>query len=264
MAGTDIGWLGLAASLVLVAAAVVVSRTQRLRLEREIVVACGRGVAQLAVVGWGLAIVLSDTTPLIWAWTWSGVIVVLASRTVHRRAPQLPGILQASLVGNGGCLVVSFLVAFGLGIFPVEARVIVPVTGMIVGNAMKTVVVVSKRLEEEVADRRLELEARLALGWSGMDAIRPAVRAGLRLGLLPTIENVRGLGLIFLPGAMTGLILAGVDPQHAVLVQLALMFLILGAAALAATTVALITARRLFTADLRPVPILRLATDEGR
>lgn len=85
----------------------------------------------------------------------------------------------------------------------------------------------------------------------------------LRTAITPQIENTRALGIVFLPGAMTGLILAGVDPLDAVLVQLALMYLILGAVVVTATLTVLGARRRLFTADHRLVPLARATRDEG-
>ncbi len=127
---------------------------------------------------------------------------------------------------------------------------------MVVGNSMKSCVVVVTALAGLMADRRPEIEARLALGLPGIDAARPLVRRALRLAISPQIENTKALGIVFLPGAMTGLILAGVDPLDAVLVQLALMWIILGAVVVTTATTAIAGTRRLFTADQR---LLRLA-----
>ena len=107
-----------------------------------------------------------------------------------------------------------------------------------------------------MADRRPEIEARLALGLPGIEAARPLVRRALRLAISPQIENTKALGIVFLPGAMTGLILAGVNPLDAVLVQLALMWIILGAVVVTTATTAIAGTRRLFTDDQR---LLRLA-----
>ena len=99
---------------------------------------------------------------------------------------------------------------------------------MILGNALSSAVLASRRLVEEFTDKRDELEARLALGCASHDAARPYLRVVLRTAMTPQIESTKAVGLVFLPGAMTGLVLAGVDPLDAVLVQLALMLLILG------------------------------------
>jgi putative ABC transport system permease protein len=155
--------------------------------------------------------------------------------------------------------VTAFGLVFGLDVFPLEPRTLVPVAGMVIGNAMKAQVVSAQRTVDAVADRRLELEARLALGQPSDVAARPVVRSVLRTALSPQIETTKAVGLVFLPGAMTGLILAGVDPLDAVLVQAALMYIILGAVATSTAVITLIGIRRLFTRDHRLVPLARTA-----
>jgi putative ABC transport system permease protein len=255
----DVTWVGLVGSLVLVGVAVGLSRWQGLGLERSMIVAVVRATAQLLVVGLGLGLVLAEDAPLLWSWVWVIGIVVFAAATVQRRAPAIPGLFRVALVAEVVTAVISLGVIFGLSIFPLEARTLVPVAGMILGNALSAAVLAARRLVEEFADKRDELESRLALGCSSADAARPYLRVVLRTAMTPQIESTKAVGLVFLPGAMTGLVLAGVDPVDAVLVQLALMLLILGGVAMVSTVTALGGARRLFTPDERLVPLLREA-----
>lgn len=260
MPETDIGWVGLAASLVLVVVAVVLSWTQGLRLERSIVWASLRAAAQLLIVGWALALILEPGRPLAWAWLWVAAMVLFAGFTVRRRAPEVPSALLLSITSMAVVAVVSLGVIFGLGIFPVEARTIVPLAGMMIGNSMAATVLAGRRVVGELRDNRREIEARLALGHPWPDAARPYVRSGLRDALVPQIEQTKAVGLVILPGAMTGLILAGVDAFDAVQIQLAIMYLILGSVATSVTVVGLGLTRRLFTPDHR---LLRLTRTGG-
>jgi putative ABC transport system permease protein len=248
---TDIGLAGLAASLVLVAVAVGLSFAQGLRLEGPIVWASLRAAAQLVLVGWALKLVLDPDAPLAWAFGWVALMVVFAAVTVRRRAPEVPAAFPLSLVAITAVAVVSLGVIFGLGIFPLEGRTIVPLAGMMIGNSMTATVVASRRIVGELRDKRAEVEARLALGHPWPEASRPYVREALRTALVPQIESTKAVGLVILPGAMTGLILAGVDPFDAVLVQLAIMYLILGSVATSVTVIGLGLTRRLFTPDHR-------------
>jgi putative ABC transport system permease protein len=136
-------------------------------------------------------------------------------------------------------------------VFPLQPRILVPVGGLMVGNSMTATVLAARRLVEELRDRRPEVEARLALGQPSQVAARPYLRAALRSALTPQIETTKATGLVFLPGAMTGLILAGVDPAKAVLVQAVVMFLVLAAATTTTTVVTLGLVRRTFTTDHR-------------
>ena len=166
------------------------------------------------------------------------------------KTPPTPALYKAHLAGEGS----------GLGIFPLEAQAIIPIAGMIIGNSMGATVVVSRRVVGELRDKRPEVEARLALGQPWSDASRPYVRDAMRTALTPQIESTKVVGLIALPGAMTGLILAGVEPRDAVQVQLAMMYLILGSVATSVTVIGLGLSRRLFTPDHRLVRLERPPT----
>lgn len=257
----DVGALGVAASLVLVAVAVAVSWRLGLGLERTLVWASARALAQLLLVGAALALVIDPDRPLALSWLWVGLMLVFAADVARRRAPEVPGMGRLALAAFAVTAVVALAVLFGLGVLPLEARTLIPMAGLAIGNAMNATVLVSRRIVEEVRDRRLEVEARLALGQPSGMAARPFVRAALRTALTPQIETTKAVGIVFLPGAMTGLILAGVDPIDAVKVQVVVMYLVLGAAAASTTVAALGTVRRLFTRDHRLVPLARPAED---
>ncbi len=258
VAETNIGWVGLATSMVLVVVAVVLSLVKDMGIERSILWASARALVQLLAVGAVLAFILDRPVGL--AFLWVLAMVVVAAVTVRLRVPEVPGAGLLAFASVGIATVVGLGVMIGLGIFPLEGRTVVPLSGMIVGNALASTVVVSRRLVTEVADKRAEIEARLALGQPWQEASRPYVRSALRTALLPAIERTKIVGLVALPGAMTGLILAGVDPAAAVKIQAAVMFELLGAEAAAVTVIALGLTRRLFTPDHRLVRIARSST----
>lgn len=255
----DVDAVGLIASLVLVAAALVLSRWNRLGLEPGIITAVVRAIVQLLAIGVVLAFIIDPDRSLVLSWLWVVAMAVFAALVLGRRAPEVPRLSWIGLAAFGAALTVTLGVVFGLGIFPIEARVIVPIAGMMVGNSMNASVVTARRVVEELRDKKDEVEARLALGHSSRRAATPYLRAALRTALIPQIETTRAVGLVFLPGAMTGLILAGVDPVDAVLVQAAIMFLILGSVATTTTVIAFGSARQLFTPDHRLTPLLRVA-----
>ena len=149
---------------------------------------------------------------------------------------------------------ISLSTVFGFGVMPFEARTLVPVAGMVVGNSLKVVVVAATRLVDGIRDRAGEVEAMLALGFGPSRAVRDVTSDALRLALRPQIEITRTAGVVFLPGALTGLILAGVDPLQAALIQVAILFLILGTAAVTALVVVLLGVRTFISDDHRLVP----------
>ncbi len=254
----SVGVGGVAASLVLIVLAVGLSIRQGLGVERTIVWAATRALVQLLLVGSALTLVLDDDAPLALALLWVVAMVVIAAVTIRRRAPEVPRLLPVGLVAVGTAALVAQLVLYGLQIFPFEPVAIVPLAGMVVGNSLSATVSAARRVVAELAGNRMEVEARLALGQPWQVASRPYVRAAVRTALTTQIESTKTVGLIALPGAMTGLILAGVDPVDAVLVQVVVMYLILGAAATSTAIVGVGVTRRLFTDDHRLVRVARV------
>jgi len=246
-----VGWGALAVSLAFVGVAVAVAAEQRLALGGPIITAVSRSLVQMTLVGLALVPIVDPTTPMYWSWMWVAAIVVMAALTTARRVPAVPGAFWVALITVTIVAAVGLGLLFGLQIFELNGRTLVPVTGMLVGNAMKTTIVAATRVTEIVADQRDEIEAAMALGLSVRAASRRLVRSAVRTAISPQVEQTAALGIVVLPGTMTGLILAGVEPLEAVRVQLALMYVILAGVVTAGTLMALGTVDRLTTGDQR-------------
>jgi putative ABC transport system permease protein len=251
----DVSPLGLALSLSLVGVAVVLSLSLGLGLERRILWAALRALVQLLLVGIALVFVIDPEQSLAWSIAWVVAMVGFAAWTVGRRAPEVPGAARLSLLAFGATAIITLGVLFGMGIFPLEPRTLVPLAGMTIGNSMTATVLVSRRVITEFSEKRGLIEVLLSLGYSGRDAFRPFLRASVSTALIPQIETTKAVGIVFLPGAMTGLILAGVSPLDAVLVQIVVMYLVLGSVAVSTTVVAVGLSRSLFTGDQRAVHV---------
>ncbi|MFV8319521.1 ABC transporter permease [Mycobacterium sp. 23] len=252
----QVSWVGLVMSLALVAFAAGISLWQRLGLERQVLWAATRALVQLLIVGVVLAWLLQPGRSLLWSWAWTAGMVFYAGDVARRRVPEVPRLGRLAIVAFAAAAVVTLGVVFGLRVFPLQSRTLVPIVGMMIGNSMTAVVLVARRLVDELRDKRDEVETRLALGQPSRQAATPYVRVALRSALTPQIESTKATGLVFLPGAMTGLILAGVPPLQAVLVQAVVMFLVLGSTATTTVVIALGLLRQIFTSDhrLRPLP----------
>ncbi|MEO6987395.1 MAG: iron export ABC transporter permease subunit FetB [Aquihabitans sp.] len=244
---------GVVASLILVFIAIAISRRDRLGLERSIAWAALRAAVQLSVVGLGLALVLSDDAPLAWSWLWVAGMVLVGGITVARRVPTIAGLFTLTCAALSVAVVVSLSVVFAFGIFPMEPRTIVPVAGMLLGNAIGSTVLAARRTLVELDEHRDEIEVRMSLGQTGAAAMRRHVSEALRTAVTPQIEQTKIVGLVALPGTMTGLLLAGVAPKDAVMVQLAVMFLILGSVAITSVIVGRGVARNMISGDQRLV-----------
>ena len=243
----DIGFVGLAVSGILIGVAVAISLWRRLGLELTIVWAALRALVQLLLVGVALQFVVDDDDPLVFAFIWLVVMHVFAAFTTYQRARRVRAVFGLSLLSYVASSIVTLGVLFGFGVYEPSGRTIVPLAGIVIGNSLAATVLVSNRLFEAATERRADIEGRLALGLTATDAFNPTLRAALRTALIPQIETTKAVGIIALPGAMVGLILAGTDPQDAVKVQVSVMYLVLGSVATTTAVMSLGIARRLFT-----------------
>jgi putative ABC transport system permease protein len=237
----------MAASGILVAVALAVSIWRQLGLERTLLWSCLRALVQLLAVGWALQLIVDPDDPLWRSFLWLAVMLGLAGYTTWTRAAHVPAVLPLSLLAYAASAVVTLGVLFGFGVYELEGRTVVPLAGIVIGNSLSATVLVSRRLFAAADDHRGLIEARLALGLTATEAFRPDLRESLRTALVPQIETTKAVGIIALPGAMVGLILAGVDPAQAVRVQLSVMYLVLGSVATTTAVMSLGISRQLFT-----------------
>jgi UDP-glucose/iron transport system permease protein len=251
MDSNDIGWWGIAGTGVLVLATVALTAWRHLGLGREILWASVRMAVQLGLVGLALHLVLDEDDPIALSFLWVAAMIGFAAWTVQRRAPGVPGALRIAALAFTCAALATLGVLFGLRIFDLSGRTLVPLAGMMIGNSLSTTVLAAKRLVAEADEHRDLIEARLALGQPPTKAFAPHLRATLRTALIPQIETTKAVGIVFLPGAMVGLVLAGADPMAAVRVQAAVMYLVLVAVAITTTVTAIGVSRLLFTPDKR-------------
>ena len=183
---------------------------------------------------------------LLGALGWVAAMILIAVPVAGRRGGGLPYARWAATAGVATGSVLTLATLMSLAVFPAQARVVVPIGGMIVSGAIQAAGITLRRLREDAAQARPAIEARLCLGLSARDAFLPHQRSALRTALLPAIDSTKVVGLISLPGAMTGLILAGVDPPTAIRYQIVVMYMLLAATALAALTTARATEHHLF------------------
>jgi putative ABC transport system permease protein len=235
-----------AATLALVGLAAAVSFWRRADLERDIGVATIRSFIQLTAIGYVIKLIFeADTLWLVFALL--AVMVLFGALTARGRAKEVPGAFWPLLVALAvaGASTLGLVVA--LGVFEATARYLVPVGGMVIGNAMTASAVALNRLGDEVADSRARIEATLALGATAEEAAQPIVRRSLRSGMITLVDSTKTTGLIFFPGTMVGMLLAGANPTDAVRLQLILLYTLLGSVAIAALVATTLAYRNFFT-----------------
>ena len=252
----DVSWTDLGLGFGLILMAIGVSRWRQLDLERGFVVGAIRAVVQLIAVGYILVYIFAADQ---WWLVLLALTVMLLSATqaATRRARgnkptrddrtllwRISG--TSMLLGSG--LTLAFVTQVVLRVDPwYEPQYLIPLFGMIVGNAMNATALAAERLASELQAHRGQVEAYLALGASPARAAAEPERRALTAALIPTINGLMTVGLVSLPGMMTGQILAGVSPLLAIRYQIVVMFMLAGATALTAVAVVLWYRRTFFT-----------------
>jgi len=235
-----------AATLALVALAAAVSFWRKADLERDIGVATIRSFVQLTAIGYVIKLIFeADTLVLVFALL--AVMVVFGALTARGRAKKVPRPFWPLLIALAAAGASTLGLVVALGVFEAKARYLVPVGGMVIGNAMTASAVALNRLGDEIADSRNRIEATLALGATAEEAAQPIVRRALRSGMITLVDSTKTTGLIFFPGTMVGMLLAGANPTDAVRLQLILLYTLLGSVAIAALVATTLAYRNFFT-----------------
>lgn len=244
------GW-EVAASLVLILFTLVPNWWLRLGVGRQVVVAAVRAAVQLVAVGFLLRFIIESDQDMAMAWGWVVAMVLITAIVARRRAPSIARMFPTALAINTFTTSACLLVIFGLRILNLEPLTVIVIAGITIGNTLPSVLLAANRVEALLRDNREQLESLLALGFDRTGIVRFSGGELVRTALIPQIERTNVVGLIALPGAMTGLLLAGAEPVDAVLVQLVVMYLVLGSVSLGVVLTVVLSIRRSLTPDLR-------------
>ncbi|UQR60005.1 iron export ABC transporter permease subunit FetB [Bradyrhizobium sp. C-145] len=237
-----------------------------LKLERQLALASMRMVIQLVLVGYVLTFLFAAVSPF-WTALAAFIMVLFASREiVARQKRRLEGLWTYGLGAGCTLLAAGTVTTFSLlsQLRPepwYHPRYALPLLGMILGNTMTGVSLGLDVLVNGVVRERAAVESCLALGGTRNQALLPVIRDALRSGFMPTINGMAAIGLVSLPGMMTGQILAGVEPVDAVKYQLLIMFLIAGGTGLG-TLAAVIGGGRLLTDHRHRLRLDRIASEK--
>lgn len=251
--------LGMAALLILANA--FVSLMLGLGLGRRLLVAALRAVVQLALLGMLLDWVFSVEGPLAVIPWMIAMAIVAGWEAVRRSSRRIPGMYGASLTVMlaSSMGVTYYSLAVVLGSEPwYDPRFAIPILGMVLGNTLNGISLGLDRVLEGFDLERERIELLLAHGATRREASADIVRRAVRTGMIPILNSMIAVGIISVPGMMTGQILAGADPGSAARYQLFILFAIAGGVALGTMGVVLLMVRLAF--DERD----RLAVDRIR
>lgn len=230
--------LGAVLGLLLVGASLVAALAS-LGRSRDMLLAGLRAAVQLAVVSLLIGWVMRALPPLL---MFMAVMYAVAVRTAGRRITRNRTWWWAALpIAAGVVPVVALLLVTGL--VPVRGVALIPVTGILIGGALTATVLGGRRALDELALRRGEVEAGVALGLLDRDARLEIARPAAADALLPGLDQTRTVGLVTLPGAFVGMLLGGASPVRAGAVQLFVLVALMAVQAVAVATVLELVAR---------------------
>jgi putative ABC transport system permease protein len=217
-------------SLGLIALTILLAQWQNLKLTNQILIGTGRAILQLTILGYVLDLIFALDSP--WA-----VIALLLSMTT------IAAVVSKNRIGEKinrlfplmwGSIFISVALALGYTIVLIvqpekwyDPQYLIPLTGMVLGNAMNSASLAGERLASEIKKNRLEIETHLSVGASPAQAIASYRKVALKTSLIPIINTMMVVGLVSLPGMFTGQVLSGIDPINASSYQLLILFLII-------------------------------------
>jgi putative ABC transport system permease protein len=217
----------------------LLARRRRIHVEKDVLVALVRGLVQISAVGSILLLMLRGPGWL--AVLALGAMVVAAAATSAKRASRVPGAFRISLqaIGAGA---VSMIVLMALaGVVETRVEVVVPVGSMLIASAMNANTLALERFRAEVGSHERLVEAALALGATTEASVAPYLQSSFGASLTPAIDNLRSLGIVWIPGLMTGMVLSGTPPVRAAVYQfvtIAMIFASSGLTCLVGTALA--------------------------
>jgi len=245
----EIGPGQLALALVFILAAGAASLFQGLKLERDLLVGTLRTFTQLFLLGYILKYIfhLNSVWPVLAVFFF---MIVFATRIIRERVKEK----QVSFFWP---ILISMVISYSLVSILVTGVVVgarpwwkpqyfIPLAGMIIGNSMNAVAISLDRLLGELRKRRQEVEMMLCLGADYREASKDMVRTAMRAGMIPSINSMMAVGVVFIPGMMTGQILAGADPVLAIRYQIVVMIMLVGSTAIVSLLAVLLVRRRCF------------------
>lgn len=221
-AGGDLGsylWFGVGL-LVMTSLTVGLGHWARIELGLLPLRAIVRAAVQLAVIALLIRGIL--TAP----WTVVAFVLLMATTASLTAQGRIAALWHGRRAATAGVLAGSALtlvVVFGLRLIDIEARYVIAVGGIVIGNSMTAATLAGRNFLRGARARAGEIEAWLALGATPAHAHREIGREAAREALLPSLDQTRATGLVTLPGAFVGALFGGASPADAARFQLVVL-----------------------------------------
>jgi len=247
--------LQLSIAYIFVLIMLVIFKSRGIKREKQILIASTRMTVQLTIMGYVLMFVFNNPS---W-WLTSLMIIIMISFAIYNSikrvkvtmSKELQSIIAFSMV-CGALLTATFFIIVVLNVRPwFNPQYFIPISGMIVGNSMTGIALGANKLCSDIEDKHVEIENSLMLGASPTSATKEIVNNAFDSAILPTMNNMLTMGIVSLPGMMTGQILSGTFPITAIKYQIGIMLAILGSTSIATVLFVTLGYRTFFTKDNR-------------
>ncbi len=244
----DINWIGLGLSALLLIIPIIISRLKKLNLVGTLLKAFARMVIQLAMIGLVLEYLFKWNTPASTI-GWMLIMIGAAVHTIISRLDinwrfLLPVIVFPLLASS--LIVMPFVIYVVVRPEPMlDARFLIPIFGMVLGNSMNSTALALERFHSDIRSSWKEYYTYISMGATPREATFGFCQKALKMSMMPRIMNISAIGIIALPGMMSGQILSGASPVTAIKYQIMIMIAII-----TAVTLTVFLALRLFTARM--------------
>ena len=235
-------------SLVFVIGALYFSRLFKVDMGKDIFISAIRAFVQLLAIGYVLTFIFDLDSP-IYVVLMMTVMAGVASYNSGKRGASVKNSYLISTIAIFATTFITVLVLSGFQIIPFKAQFIIPVSGMVIGNVMNAASLALMRLDDELKANRVRVEAALSLGASPLQAASGALKKSVANAMVPVVDRAKVVGIVSLPGGMSGMILAGAPPMDAVKFQIVIMYMLLGSPFLTVAIVNLLAYRQYFNSQ---------------
>lgn len=224
--------LSLIFSTVLLVIAIFISYKEELGLTKDIVIAGVRAVIQLFIIGFILEYIFEVNNTIL-TLAMVAFIIINASYNSHQRSEKISNSLKISFAAIGTGTLACLAILIVTGAVELVPSQIVPITGMIVSNAMVAVGLTFQSVDKQFKDYQQQIQEMLSLGATSKQASKNIISDSIKTGVAPTVDRTKTVGLVSLPGMMSGLIFAGVSPTAAIRYQIVVMFMLISVSSIA-------------------------------
>lgn len=235
-----------AAMLVLVS--LYIGYREKLGVDKDIIIGVIRAIIQLVLVGYLLKYVFRVNNEWL---TLAMMLIIIfnAAYNANKRAAGIPHALPISLLAILSSTGLTLAVLVFSGSIRFIPSQMIPISGMIASNSMVAIGLCYRNMNSSFRDRRQQVIERLALGADVRLASIDIVRESIRTGMAPTIDSAKTVGIVSLPGMMSGLIFAGVDPVRAIKYQILVTFMLLSATSIGSVIACYLAYQQFYNQD---------------